>query len=419
MRIGILFSLFSFLSLGFLLNTGCSKDDQTSETAPTLTITSTLPFNPNDILVSAGSILTLTISGQKGSNALQSLAIKEAGVLIQASRIKQGTTAVASNPLPVDGSAFNFTIDLTTHADASKKTYDIVLTDVNGLTDTKSLVVTCLNTKPEILEPAADIAVIRSPGSVVGTVFKVRKGSGDLKVITILLDGKTPADLSGIFLGQLQSPITSNTISLAGNETQAINKELFIKTPSIIGTYIYTIRFLDTNGLEDSRKIQITVGSPVNNLTGILANAAGGSTVGGLDLDSGASTSILSTNPTSTTAEIRDEGLINPPTDKTWRQQISGMNGSEIRQLIPGSNNLPASFTPDAILYKEEIAPLWDRGIALTEKSADGLRLISPKVKTGDLFVVKSGGKVYLIRVSELKITAADDKDQIIFQVKF
>ncbi len=406
------------LPLSFLFS-GCTKDDQVAETPPTLGVSSVQPIDLNNILVSVGSTIQLKISGSKGSKSLQSLAIKEAGVLLPPIRLKQGGNPVSSNPVLVDATAFDLTFDLIAHADASKKVYDIILSDTNGVSTTKTIVITCLNAAPVLREPEEDVSVIRSPGSIVGTIFKVVKGTSDLKSITILLDGKVPSDLSGIFLGQLQTPVATNIITLSGNDTQGLNKELFIKTPTTIGTYVYTIRFQDTNGLEASRKIQITVGSPVISLTGILANAAGSSTVGGLDLDSGASTSILASNPTSSTAEIRDEGLVNPPADKTWRQQISGINGTEVKSLVPGTNGMPAGFTFESILYKEEISLLWAKGVNFTEKSADGARNISGKIKTGDLFLVKSPSKYYLMKTSEIKPTAADEKDQFLFSIKW
>lgn len=398
----------------------CTPEEDPASVPPTLTLTSDFFPDVNAITVSAGSQVIVKVFGKPGTDGFSSLSIADGATLIQANELTINGQATTSNPINLTTSEpFEMTVQWVSVKTAGKRTYNITLTDNKGLTVTKSCTVTTVITAPNIIEPQSDISLTRSPGTVVGTVFKVLTGTSDLASITFLLNGQAPSDLSNLFVGQTQSPVTQNTISLTGNDAKGFNKEIYIKTPAASGTYTYTVLFRGVNGLEASRKIQITVGTPVVSLTGILANAAGGSTVGGLDLDSGASTSISATNPTSATAEIRDEGQVNPPADKTWRQQISGMNGAEIKNLLPGSNGLSAGFTLENILYKEEIAALWDRGIAFTEKSADGLRLVSAKGKTGDLFIVKSGSKFYLAKVSEIKATASDDKDQMIFSVKW
>ncbi len=398
----------------------CTPEEDPASVPPTLTLTSDFFPDVNAMTVSAGSQVIVKVFGKAGSDGFSSLSIADGETLISANELTINGQVITSNPINLNTSEpFEMTVQWTSIKIAGKRTYNITLTDTKGLSVTKSCTVTTLITAPNIIEPQSDISLTRSPGTVVGTVFKVLTGTSDLASITFLLNGQAPANLSNLFVGQTQSPVTQNIISLTGNDAKGFNKEIYIKTPVASGTYIYTVLFRGVNGLEASRKIQITVGTPVVSLTGILANAAGGSTVGGLDLDSGASTSISATNPTSATAEIRDEGQVNPPSDKTWRQQISGMNGAEIKYLIPGNNGLTPGFTIEGVLYKEEISVLWDRGISFTEKSGDGVRLISAQAKTGDLFIVKSGSKYYLAKVTEIKATASDDKDQMIFAVKW
>ncbi len=246
--------------------------------------------------------------------------------------------------------------------------------------------------------------------------LKGTKGDNPMNAVTIQEAG-TKVALDRIEIAGLTS--YGNPIALSLDLKSSFDFKITIKAHSELSAKTYDFIVTDDKGNSSKKSITITVtGTDVSKLEGILLNQASAGNTGGLDLDTGASTGTLPSNPTSASAEIRDEGIVNDLTDQTWKQQISGMNGSEVKYLIKGSSGLSESYNFDNIKYKEEIASLWTNGVAFTATSTDNLRSVSNKVATGDNFIVKKGEKYYLLIVKDIKITTTDNKDQYTFDVK-
>jgi len=248
------------------------------------------------------------------------------------------------------------------------------------------------------------------------------KGTNPMRTITVNEDGvkiEIASDRITFISGGGANPLL-----LSDNNVNSFDYRVTIKAHTTLGPKTYDFVVADDKGNTSTKSLKINVvGASVNMLEGILLNQSGPVGQGGLDLDTGASTGTVASNPNSLTAEIRDEGVVDINSDGTWRQQISGMNGSEIKYIIKGQNGISENFAFANIKYKEEISPLWANGKAFSEKSADGLRDVSGKVAVGDLFIVKNGVKYYLITVKAILNTPATgedrNKDSYTFDVKF
>jgi hypothetical protein len=244
------------------------------------------------------------------------------------------------------------------------------------------------------------------------------KGSSPMKTILIEEDG-TRIDIASNRITFLSFG-GANPALLNGDNANSFDFKVSIKAHNTFGIKKYDFKVTDESGLTSTVSLNINVvGANVNMLEGILLNQSGPVGQGGLDLDSGAGTG--SADPS---AEIRDEGVVNVVNDGTWKQQISGVNGSEIRYIKKGQNGVAESFSFTNVKFKEQISPLWTNGIAFNQKSTDGMRDVSAKVELGDVFIVKNGEKYFLITVKDIKITPETtgdnrNKDSYTFDVKF
>jgi hypothetical protein len=275
-----------------------------------------------------------------------------------------------------------------------------------------------LNEGPTFVTSDSDVAL---GGSFTISLTGV-KGSSPMKTITVEEDG-TKLDLNRItFL----STGGANPLLLLNDNVDRFDYSVTIKAHETFGTKTYDFKVADEDGLVATKSLKINVvGAAVTMREDLLLNQSGPAGQGALDLDTGkGSGADPNSDPNAVNAEIRDEGVVNVLTDGTWKQQISGVNGSEVKYIKKGQSGISETFSFDNIKYKEEISPLWTNGVAFTEKSTDGLRNVSAKVALGDIFIVKNGEKYYLLTVKNIKITpemTGEDrnKDSYTFDVKF
>jgi hypothetical protein len=267
----------------------------------------------------------------------------------------------------------------------------------------------------------APVVTLTSPADVTvkkDSTFIVKisgvKGTNNMKSLTINEAGtKVSADRI-----TLSSGGGSGTIALLGANTSSFDFTISIKAHKDVATKKYDFVVADDAGLTTTKSVNVTTGTGLFMLEGILLNQSGPTGQGGLDLDTGAGTGSADVK-----ADIRDEGVVDPVNDGTWKQQISGVNGSEIKYIKKGQNGVAESFTFAGVIFQEQIISLWSNGVAFNKKSTDN-RDISDKVAVGDVFVVKNGTKYYLITVKNIKITPDilndpdRNKDSYTFDVK-
>jgi hypothetical protein len=272
-----------------------------------------------------------------------------------------------------------------------------------------------LDTEPTVtIESESDVTL--AAGGVFIVKIKGTKGTNNMKSLTINEAGtKVVLDRLTFNTGGGANPTL-----LTGANASAFDFTISIKSHTDISTKKYDFVVADEDGLSTTKSVNVTTGTALSMLEGILLNQSGPTGQGGLDLDTGAGT-----GSANATAEIRDEGVVDPVNDGTWLQQISGVNGSELKYIIKGQNGVSENFSFASISIKEQIAALWNNGRAFDKKSADGLRNVSAKVAVGDIFIVKNGTKYYLLTVKSIKITPDipndpdRNKDSYTFDVKF
>lgn len=207
--------------------------------------------------------------------------------------------------------------------------------------------------------------------------------------------------------------LNANPTLLTGTNVDGFSEFLIaIRTHTDISTKTYSFILEDTEGNKSTKFFAITTVAltDADVLTGVLFNQSGPVGTGGLDLDGG-----LGTGSMSNLAELRDEGNVNT-TSPTWLQQISGVNGTEVKYIKKGANGISETFTFGAIKYKEEIAGLWNSGTAFT--ATIGVRSVSNKIEKGDILIAKKGDNYYLLNIADIKVVAADNTDNYVLDIK-
>lgn len=414
----------SFSTLLFsLLLISCGEDPLVNPTvnAPSVSLGTGTGITSADVTVDLGASFTVQVLGTKGTNLMKTLTIEEAGTKVDISRLTFASGGGA-NPLLLTGtntSSMDVKVTIKAHSDVSTKAYRFVVTDDTGNSASKSINITTKGTPPVISAPSTDHVVEVNVNSLFSTKFKVAKGTAQLQSIEVLIDDKRATDSSRFFYHELTKPFNANPFAIPTADKDNLDKDIIIRSPMTPDVYKYTIKFIDAAGLSSSKNITATVGKKVTMLTGILLNQSGPDGQGGLDLDTGKSTGTVSSDPTSATAEIRDEGIVNLTNDPTWKQQISGMNGSVVKYIVKGKNGISETFKFEDVTFSEQIPALFTNGTDFTLKSTTGNRDVSNKVAVGDIFVVKNGAKHFLLVVKNVKITTNDNSDSYTFDVKF
>lgn len=250
-----------------------------------------------------------------------------------------------------------------------------------------------------------------------GSTFSVKvSASADdspLKAFAVYEDG-VKVSTSRLSVNGL--PVAANPILLFDLEKNSFIWEVDVTAHNDASLRVYEFEVAAENGKTASRTVDITttVGTSVDEITGVLLNAAGPVNTGGLDLDAGIGTGSLNT-----IAEIKDEGIdLGQPNSTNWRQQISGSNGATVKYLRPGENGLAEGFSFDDVQYKEDITDLFtDNGINFTLTNDESV-LKSNVVSEGDIFVVERSNTYYLLSVVSIEITADDNADNYVFDIK-
>lgn len=256
------------------------------------------------------------------------------------------------------------------------------------------------------------------------TPFKVKlrttPGSNQIKTIEILEEGvKLPVDRFKVV--ESGDTLTSNNpLLVVGTSKGGSVYEIIVTAHAGYNvTKRYTFEVTDDNNLTDEVTIDIT--TKVIELSGkLLLNQAGPEGQGGLDLDTGKS--VEGEDPKVASykeAEINDEGInTDLALDKNWRQRISavGDNGASIR--YPGTS-MPENFDYANVTTYDQAKAAYDSGKAFT--AADprgGSEKVSEVVKVGDVFLVKRDSNYYIIKVTKINVTPADNKDSYEFSIK-
>jgi len=260
------------------------------------------------------------------------------------------------------------------------------------------------------------------PGATFVVKLRTTPGSNQIKSVRILEEGvNLPTSRFTINSGSITS---NNPFLVTGTSKGGDVYQIAIKAQTGESTKRYTFEITDDNNLTDEVAIDIT--TKVSELTGkLLLNQGGPAGQGGLDLDTGES--VEGTNPTRDTsfyrAEINDEGInTDLALDKNWRQRISAVedNGATIR--YPNSSSTE-NFSYANVTTYEQAKAAYDSGKAFTAADPKGgSEKVSEVVKVGDVFLIRrtngTSANYYVIKVTNITVTPADNKDSYTFSIK-
>lgn len=411
-----------------IFTTSCENDDETpggGSLGPIIQFVFESGFLNEDSTVSPGESFQVKIDAQPGDSPLNALTVLENGSNLATDRYSITNISVTNNPQVLtgtdkDGAILELTIDA--QSDVSETTYTIEVTDEAGQSDEVSLVIgTFGDLTFGIVLDDSDPAYL-SQDATLGAQgpFEVRllgsRGAAAISSLAVFQDDVAVDAARLTFNGGAISP--ANPLSIPEADKNTFETIVAIDSHDS-GTSSYSFELTDEDGNKVSTSLNITIGTPVETLTGtLLRNQGGPACQGGLDLDEGLETGTQS-DPSCTTpftaAEIKDEGIdLSLPNDQNWKQQISGFNGSEIRTP---SASLPEGFSFENIATKEAIASAFDLSDPLTMTNSDGEGITST-VQVGDVFLINNGDNYYIIQVTDIDVTTASNNDSYTFSIK-
>lgn len=404
----------------------------TTEESPELILVDQAGSLSTDSQVDPGSIFTVTLQAAKGTADLNSLTIEEDGVRIEdfGNRLTiAGSAAPAAAVLIPDANADGFTWDITIKAqeDNRKALYNFVVADDNGNTASRDIEIDTEVSGSGTVEPSLAIngntnIIAPEPGALIGFPIEALKGNAAIEYIAVLDAATDPIAATRCYLGGTTTAeqFTSNPHLLGTDDQQSLSKTLYIRAQEDMSEQSYTIVVYDADQNIAFRDVTINTfpggisGNPVTTLPGVLFNRAGPAGTGGLDLDNG-----NSTGSASELAEIKDNGIdVGQGPSTNWFQRISGTNGTTLKQLVPGSNNLLESFEFGSIDTDTGLRDIWGNATDFTGVNANG-EAWSELVQEGDMFIAERDGIYYMMLVTEVFVSPTNNDDFYRMDIKF
>jgi|GEM_PF-987454 len=429
------------LSTVFLLVfvTGC--DDPAPGTPGSVTLPPVVTLNSSAGLVSFNQELSLSspsftvnVSGQDGDAMLRDLAILENGTLIPSAQLEFSTGQTANNPIlttGADASGFTYEIIITpTVNTVGDATYSFRLTDVDQEVATTEVTITYTEEAPTV-DLLVEGGFVSEDVTIENRVpsFDVRLEYDDtadsIASITVLEDGVVmPAEALTYNDGAFTA---MNPLILLPAESRGGIFNINVR-PNVTmdGSRTYTFRVTDRNGVSAERSVTVTYVIPPGtaltfDMSGVFFNASG-LMLGGLDLDNGTAVAF-----DSDAAEIEDEGVNLDEADaEKWRAQISASNDAELR--IADLSVLGDGVTFDNVSVIEEIAAAFDQGNATLGGSDDvpdtrgddsDSEIVTTRLTGGEVFAVRRAGRTYLVRIDDVNFVDGSNNDSYTVSIKY
>lgn len=395
--------------VGATMLTSCETDDPNNPTtdAPKVTLEAENGYISSASTIELDSVISVKLTATKGGAELNDLTIYEDGVKIELDRVTIDSSALSANAKLLFGDdihGFTYDIRISSHIDIGTKTYSFEVTDKDNELGKATVDITTFGTPLELEYQGSEIRTV-SPGTLISAKIIATKGSRNLATVGVYLEGElmtTVGDLS-----YNNEPFQNNPNDIPTDDKEGFTSDIQLRVPSETGIYSYGIIVTDELGFEKEINFQVSVGSPVVLLEGVLFNSSGPAGYGGLDLDAG-----IGTGSGDEIAEIRDLGGA-----PDWKKQIAGAgyNLSTLQYIIPAENGLDENFTFSSINFKEDIANIKANGTIFTE---------SNELVMGDMILVSNVDKDenqrdFLIYVREVNEVSGDNTDNYVFDVKY
>jgi hypothetical protein len=381
-----------------------------------------------DVDVAAGSSITFSVSALQGDSPLQNVRFLEDGSLVTdfTNRLTiNGSSASSANVLLFGADKENFTweVNWVVHDGASANTYTIEVVDENGNSNSEAVLVNTdiAVTTPLSLTLATDGGPTGNSLSADASIdpdvfFRVTlsgvQGANALNRLEVQEDGSAITDLSRLYLNDITSAnaFSANPYFVEGDDIGGFTLDVLVKAHSTENVAkVYAFILVDDQENFESVSLTITtnvttVTPDITSLSGILLNSSGPGTTGGLDLETG-----NSTTSGDAIADIKDAGIdLALPNDQNWIQRIQPANGSIIATPAAASD-LSANF--DNINLQSEIANEYNSGADVGTQTQ--------VVNIGDVFLINNGTNIFMIKCTNVNPTAADNMDSYTFDVKY
>lgn len=403
------------LIVGSMLLTSCEADiidpiDVGGGSDPQVVLIDQLGYVSSDITLNPGESFSVLMDATAGDADLQTLYVEKDGTQLGATEYTiDGVQAASTQTLLFASDITGFTKDITitTSGDRALSTYAFFVTDVDGNSSSTSILVdtdVAGGEAPDV-EVGGAASIELDANSLYSINISATPLSGTLASIAVYQDDVLISDLSRLEFDS--NDFTANPYPFPTAYANGFtDTRLFIRVQDS-GSSVYRVEIADEFGGITSfeKTVSVPTGTAVETLVGILLNQAGPAGTGGLDLETG-----NSVGSTDGSADIADTGIdINQPNASNWNQSITSVNGSTIRVLTAGQNGLTESFTFGSVGFKEDIVALHANNSAAY---SGGIVLV------GDVFTVESGGSYYLLEVTNVNVTTADNNDSYTFNVK-
>ena len=378
---------------------------------------------PNISATSSATILTpaetftVSVNATAGDAEMNTFTVLENGVQLDPSRITEivGLSAVNNPALLFEGDRASFTYDVSIIAttQVGDHTYSFTVDDENNRSASADIFIT-VEASPATINYDGSMSITDVlPGNLVSLNLDVSQGTFPMSSIAVYEDGVLIDDASRLELAGVAFDANPNL--LTEDQKAGFSEMLLIRVHETAGTKSYTVEIADDGGQLSTLSLDITAGTSLTELQGVLFNAGGGQGTGGLDLDEG-----ISTNSDDASAEIKDLGIdTDLPLDQNWIQRITAINGFEARYLFAGQSGLPETFTFDGISFKEQIPSLWENSTPFTSEDVNTGEKVSFIMEVDDVFIVSDGVKYYTFIVREVNLREMDNSDNYVLDIKY
>lgn len=409
-----IFKLSLFLLGITLFMTSCDPEGITPD--PTVGDPAITGTNTPTAALEAGSEFTFNITATPSTdNPLKTIDFTEGNELIALERIKIDGNAAPANPILLfgdDKNGVNWEVTIAAHSDPGVKQYSAnVIDDANNDASFQFDVETNVVLPTITADAPAEINV--GPDALLEFDVEFAKGTNDIKSFAIYQNGALIEEYSRMAYNDLANVFDANPYLVPESDKAGASVSIYLRSQATPSTDDYKFVVADTDDNVAEFEFKITTATPVAEVTGVLFNSAGPAGTGGLDLDEG-----VGTGSSDALAEIKDEGIdTDMPFATNWIKRISGVNGSELRELVAGQNGLAEDFSYDNVASKETVAAVFDSGAEFTATNSNG-NLISNVVTVGSTFSVKNGDNYYLIIIREVNETDGDNGDNYKIDIK-
>ncbi len=374
--------------------TACGDDPILStEIPPTVVITA-------DAQVSPGGVIMLNITGSKGDADMNLLTIQENGVTISLDPTLVNNDIGSGDALltGVNTTSFNFTVEVRAPSTPDTYTYSAIVRDANGNTDEASVDVIVISAPPTISYMGTNPREVAL--GLNGFNITATPGGSNLSTIAVFADGELidPTELR--FNG---TNFDANPYSLSGDDQTGFDMASVSVNFTQSGTANLSFEVEDLTGETASTEVSVIAGTPITNTyrDSLLSNADGPADVlGGLNLYTGENVSVNSPN-----ADIIDLGIVSS-TDPTWRQQISGANGTTLRAANSSS---PELFNFENINSREAIIVAFENGVDANP---------SEIVQEGNVFMANNGDDYFILTITDVQVTSNNNRDFYLLDIK-